>query len=303
MLIFTIMIQPDFLKKGDTILLISPAGKIKLKQILPAIKIFEQWGLIVKIAPHVFGSHYRFAGTDEERLADLQAGLDDTNIKAIICTRGGYGVYRIVDKLKFTAFLKQPKWLVGFSDITVLHNYFNSILKCETLHACMPVNIRKNNTSIQSLQKALWGEKFYYRTKPHANNVFGSATGELIGGNLSIIYSLLATSMSYTTRNKILFIEDTGEPIHNIDRIIKTLKYSGKLASLKALIVGSFSNIDDNPRFGKSVEDIIYDEVVGYQYPVIFNFPVGHTEENYAMYIGRKATLRVTRHGSIFAFR
>lgn len=301
------MLRPDYLKKGSPILLLSPAGKVKEEDILPAIKIFEEWGLSVKIAPHTFGNYHRFSGTEEERLSDLQSGLDDSNIEAIVCTRGGYGSIHLLNKLKFTAFLKKPKWLVGFSDITILHNYFNSILKCESLHACMPINMQHHdkctNYSMESLRKALWGESFHYRIKPHPLNIFGSSTGELIGGNLATLHSLVGTSIGYTTKNKILFIEETGEPIHNIDRMIKTLKFSGKLGSLKGLIVGSFSDIDEKPKFGKSIEEIIYKEVIGYHYPVIFNFPVGHSPKNNAMYIGRKATMRVTRHGSVFTFK
>lgn len=299
------MLQPKFLKKQDSVLLVSPAGKVNKEDVNSAIEILNSWHLSVRIAPHTFASHYRFAGTIEERLSDLQIGLDSTDIKAIICTRGGYGSCQLLEQLKFDTFKKYPKWLVGFSDITTLHNYFNSTLKCESLHACMPINIGRdcNKTSIESLRKALWGEQLSYKTKPNTYNILGSASGEIVGGNLANICSLVGTSIGYNTKDKILFIEEIGEPVHNIDRMIKTLKFAGKLKNLKGLIVGSFSEIDTYPEFGKSIEQIIYDEVVDYKYPVVFNFPVGHVRENHAMYIGRVADLKISEHGSFFTFR
>lgn len=300
------MIRPDFLQKGDQVVLVSPAGRVTTEDIYPALKVFEQWGLVVKIAPHVFSTHHRFAGTDQERLSDIQLALNDVNIKAIFCTRGGYGSIRIIDKLDFHSFILQPKWLVGFSDITIFHCYFNMRLKCESIHGVMPRSISNHiasKTAIESLRKALFGEPIRYQVPASPLNIFGKATGEVIGGNLATLLSLSGTAAGYTTKGKILFIEDVGEPIHNIDRMLKTLKLSGKLASLKALIVGSFTHINVEPYFGKTVEELIYDTVVDYGYPVVFNFPTGHTAENYALYIGRKATIKVVTDGCILMYR
>lgn len=300
------MIRPDFLQKGDQIVLVSPAGRITKEDIYPALDVFEKWELEVKIAPHVFSTHYRFAGTDEERIADMQLALDDANVKAIFCTRGGYGSIRIIDKLDFRSFVMKPKWLVGFSDITVFHCHFNMLLKCETIHGVMPRSISNhlaNTTSIESLRKALFGDPVRYQVKANPLNIFGKATGEVIGGNLATLLSMLGTASGYTTKGKILFIEDIGEPIHNIDRMLRTLKLSGKLASLKALIVGSFTNTNTEPYFGKTVEELIYDVVIDYDFPVVFDFPVGHTAQNHALYIGRKATLRVIDDGAVFLYR
>lgn len=299
------MIKPDFLQKGDTILLLSPAGKITKEDIFPTVSLLESWELSVKIAPNSFNSHYRFAGTEKERLADMQTALDDANIKAILCNRGGYGSIHLIDKLKFTAFLKKPKWLIGFSDITIFHNYFNTILKCETLHAPMPVNLSMQEiprATVENFRKALFGEELSYKVPTHSLNIFGKTSGELIGGNLATLCNLIGTSISYNTKGKILFIEDIGEPIHKIDQMFRKLKFSGKLASLNGLVVGSFTDIDTEPYFGKTVVQLIHDIVVPYGYPVTFNFPVGHTSENYPLYVGAKAILDVTETQSSLRF-
>lgn len=299
------MIRPDFLKKGDTILLISPAGNIRKEDIFPTLSLLESWGLNVKIAPHSFHSHYRFAGTEEERLADMQAALNHPNIKAILCNRGGYGSIHLIEKLKFDAFLKNPKWLIGFSDITVFHSYFNTILKCETLHAPMPVNLSKVEVPaevIENFRRALFGEELLYSFAPHSLNVLGKAKGELIGGNLATFCNLLGTSISYNTKGKILFIEDIDEPIHKIEQMILALKFSGKLSSLSGLIVGSFTGVDLEPEFGKTVEQLIYDVASPYGYPVVFNFPVGHSPQNYPLYVGAKTTLEVLEYQTNLIF-
>lgn len=302
---FYTMIRPAFLEKGDTILLVSPAGKIAREDVYPTVCLLENWGLDVKIAPHSFNEHHRFAGTTEERIADMQAALDATNIKAILCNRGGYGSIQLIDKLKFTAFMKKPKWLIGFSDITVFHSYFNTILKCETLHAPMPINLSKSDVPKQTLsnfKKALFGEQLAYKIPTHSLNIHGEAKGELIGGNLATLSNLIGTGISYNTKGKILFVEEVDEPIHKIDQMLLALKFSGKLASLKGLIVGSFTNIDTEPYFGRSLQQLIYDTVLPYGYPVIFDFPVGHTPENYPMYVGRRISMDVSSQSSFVYF-
>lgn len=299
------MIRPNFLEKGDTILLVSPAGKILREDVYPTVSLLENWGLNVKIAPHSFNAHHRFAGTEEERVADMQNALDDANVKAILCNRGGYGSIQIIDKLKFTAFMKKPKWLIGFSDITVFHSYFNTILKCETLHAPMPINLSQSDVpkeTLSNFKKALFGEQLEYKLSAHALNIQGEAKGELIGGNLATLSNLIGTGISYNTKGKILFIEDVDEPIHKIEQMLLALKFSGKLASLRGLIIGSFTHIDTEPYFGRSLQQLIYDTVLSYGYPVIFDFPVGHTPKNFPMYIGRKISMEVTPQSSFVYF-
>lgn len=300
------MIRPDFLEKGDTITLLSPAGKIAKEDVFPTVSLLENWGLNVKIAPNSFQSHHRFSGSIEERVADMQAALDDPESKAILCNRGGYGSLHIIDKLNFTRLKKYPKWLIGFSDITVFHSYFNTTVKCETLHAPMPINLSKLDvptTTVQNFRKALFGEALHYSLEPHSLNILGEAKGELIGGNLATFCNLLGTSISYNTKGKILFIEDVDEPIHKIDQMLLALKFAGKLTSLKGLIVGSFTNIDIHPEFGSSLEEIIYKAVATYGYPIVFNFPVGHSAKNYPMYIGREVSMQVTKDGNTFCFK
>lgn len=299
------MIKTDFLKKGDTILLLSPAGKISQENVLPAVSILENWGLKVKIMPHSFEEYYRFSGTLEHRISDMQMALDDKDAKAILCNRGGYGCIHLIEKLDFSSFVKHPKWLIGFSDITVFHSYFNTILRCETLHAAMPVNLSQEDIpkeTLENTRKALFGEKLAYNVIHNQLNINGITSGELIGGNLATLCNLLNTPFGYSFEDKILFIEDVGEPIHKIDQMLYALKISKKLASLKGLIVGGFSDIDFEPEFGKTIQEIIYDTVSEYKFPVVFDFPTGHIPHNYPLYIGAKVTLEVTKEQSTLSF-
>ncbi len=299
------MIRPQFLKKGDQVLLLSPAGAIAEYDVYPAVALLESWGLEVKIAPHSFSKHYRFAGTDEQRTQDFQAALDDVNIKAIFCNRGGYGSIRLIDKLKFKGFERTRKWLVGFSDITVLHSYWNTILKCESLHAPMPINLSDKTLpkeTLENLRKALFGEKLLYHIPADSYNILGEIKAELVGGNLATLTNLFGTGISYITKGKILFIEDIDEPIHKIDQMLWALKFSGKLANLKGLIVGNFNNIGNDPEFGKTVKELIYEKVAEYGYPVAFNFPVGHCPHNYPMFVGRTVYFTVDEDFSTLSF-
>ena len=238
-----------------------------------------------------------FSGTDEQRLNELQAMLDDDRIKAILCGRGGYGVTRIIDQLDFTRFKKNPKWIIGFSDITVLHAHINSNFKITTLHAPMAAAFNKGeNDFTTSLHKALLGKKAKYTAKAHPFNKLGVAKGELIGGNLSLITHLIGTKSAIKTKNKILFIEDIGELIYSTDRMLHQLKRSGNLTNLAGLIVGGFSAVKDTERpFGKKVEEVINDIVKEYDYPVCFHFPVSHEKENYALKIGGNYQLKITK--------
>ena len=289
---------PPYLKKGDRIAITCPAGYMPREKAQTCIETLQQWGFEVMVGKTLASkSKNYFSGTDEQRLNELQAMLDDESITAILCGRGGYGVTRIIDQLDFTRFKKNPKWIIGFSDITVLHAHINSNFKISTLHAPMAAAFNKGeNDFTNSLHKALLGKKAKYSAKVHLFNKLGLAKGELIGGNLSLITHLIGTKSAIKTKNKILFIEDIGELIYSTDRMLHQLKRSGILTNLAALIVGGFSAVKDTERpFGKKVEEVINDIVKEYDYPVCYHFPVSHEKENYALKIGGKYQLKITK--------
>ncbi len=287
------LIQPSYLKKGDKIAIVAPARKISLEEIKSAIDILESWGLEVVLSKNLFKSDNQFSGTDNERADDLQTMLDDSSVKAIIIARGGYGTIRIIDKLDFTKFKQQPKWIVGYSDLTVLHSHIHNF-RIETLHATMPINFTKNEAATESLRSALFGEQLKYETGAHQLNKKGICEGELIGGNLSLLYALTGSISDIDTRGKVLFIEDLDEYLYHIDRMMLNLKRSGKLSRLVGLVVGGMTDMKDNAiPFGKNAEEIILDAVKEYNYPVCFNFPAGHIDKNMAIYFGKKVKLKV----------
>ena len=293
------VIIPPYLKKGNTIGIVCPSGYMPYENIISCIASLQQWGYIVKTGQTVGGnSKNYFSGTDEERLQDLQLMLDDDSVKAILFGRGGYGLSRIIDKINFKRFKKNPKWLLGFSDITVLHAHLFATLKTASVHCSMSAAFNDgglNSAYIQSIKKILSGKKVKYKIDIHPLNKTGVATGELIGGNLSLLAHLTGTKSAIKTKNKILFIEDTGEYLYNIDRMMIQLKRSDKLRQLAGLIVGKFSDIKDTPLpFGQQVYESIYDKVKQYDYPVCFNFPVGHVPENYPLKVGVKYKLNIT---------
>jgi muramoyltetrapeptide carboxypeptidase len=290
-------ILPSFLKKGDTIALIATARKISLEELLPAIQTIEKWGLKAITAPNLFNTENQFAGSDEERASDLQWAINNNNVKAVLCVRGGYGTVRIIDKIDFTSFVKNPKWIIGYSDITVLHQHVHANFNVATLHATMPINFLKNEEATDSLRKTLFGEVLDYTTETHILNREGETSGELIGGNLSLIYALCGSKSDINTENKILFIEDLDEYLYHIDRMMLNLKRSGKLAHLKGLVVGGMTDMKDNTiPFGKTAEEIILDAVKEYDYPVCFNFPAGHIDRNLALVFGKPYTLNVSKN-------
>jgi muramoyltetrapeptide carboxypeptidase len=290
---------PPYLKKGDTIGITCPAGYMDTAKAQTCISVLQQWGYQVMVGK-TLGSNSTnyFSGTDDNRKDELQAMLDDKSINAILCGRGGYGVGRIIDQLDFTAFKKNPKWVIGFSDITVLHSHIFTHLKIATLHAPMAAAFNDgeyNNEFIQSLHKAIVGKKANYKIAAHAFNKTGTATGELLGGNLSLLAHLTGTPSDINTKNKILFIEDIGEYIYNIDRMLYQIKRSGKLEKLAGLIIGGFTDMKDTGRpFGKTVYEVIKEIVAEYHYPVCFGFPVSHGKENYALKVGVKYELHIT---------
>ena len=287
---------PPYLKPGDMIGITCPAGFITLEDIQPAVNKMQQWGYKIKIGNTVGKKNFTFGGTDEERLADLQEMLDDRNIKAIMCGRGGYGAVRIIDKIDFKKFALNPKWIIGFSDITVLHSHINRCFNIATIHSKMcnsfpsdwstaePVQIE----SIESIGQCLSGKKMEYSAVPNANNRIGSASGQLVGGNLKTLESLAGSNSDIISNDKILFVEDTGEYLYSIDRMFWNLERTGKLAHLKGLIVGGFKEKKDDPgeEFGKTLEEIVLEKIKKYNYPVCFDFPVGHQKNNYALKCG-----------------
>lgn len=289
---------PPYLKKGDTIGITCPAGYMAAEKAQQCINSLQSWGFQVMVGK-TLGSKSKnyFSAPDEIRINEMQALLDDENIHAILCGRGGYGVGRIIDELDFTKFKKKPKWIIGFSDVTILHAHLYTKIKVASLHAPMASAFNDGeNEFIQSLHKAIIGKKAKYSCAQHAFNKPGTATGELVGGNLSLITHLTGTPSGLNTKNKIFFIEDIGEQIYHIDRMLYQLKRSGMLANLAGLIVGGFTDMEDTERpFGKKVYDIIKEITAAYHYPVCFNFPVSHNKENYALKIGVTYTLKISK--------
>ena len=291
---------PPYLKPGDTIGIVCPAGYMPLEKAQTCIETLTSWGFKV-IAGKTLGHQFNyFSGTDKERLHDLQQMMNDKNIDAILCGRGGYGTGRIIDKLDFSKFIKHPKWIIGFSDITILQNHLFSNYKIASLHAPMAAAFNDgelNNEYIQSLHYALIGKKADYKIEGNILDQKGNAKGIMVGGNLSLIVSAIGTSSDIKTKNKILFIEDIGEYIYNVDRMMYQLKRSGKLDHLKGLIIGRFSEMKDTTiPFGQTIEEVLKDLVKEYDYPVCFRFPVSHDKENYALKIGVKYKLHVEKN-------
>ena len=289
---------PPYLKKGDTIGLVCPSGTLPAKKAATCMRTLESWGYKVKIGKTLGTQHHYFSATDEARAADLQEMLDDQNVQAVLCGRGGYGMSRIIDLLDFKNFKKHPKWVIGFSDITLLHNHCTQVLKTASLHAPMAGafnNGQSNNEWVLSLKHALQGKKANYKAAPHALNRTGTATGKLVGGNLTLVAHAVGSVSGLQTKNAILFLEDIGEYKYNIDRMMIQLKRAGMLTNLAGLVVGGFTQTkDSDPAFGASVYEIIQSAVAEYSYPVCYDFPVSHDKENYAIKHGADYTLQVT---------
>lgn len=291
---------PPYLQKGDTIGIVCPAGYMAMEKVQTCLTILQEWGYQVKVGKTVGSdSQNYFSGTDEERLADFQEMLDDDEVKAVLCGRGGYGMGRIIDKIDLKKFKKQPKWIIGYSDITVLHSHLYSNYYISSLHSPMAGAFNDEgykNEYVLSLKNTLEGKKIKYSCAVHEFNKKGEAIGELVGGNLALLAHLVGTDSDIKTRGRILFIEDTGEYLYNIDRMMHQLKRSGKLSRLAGLIIGGFTDIKDTERpFGKTVYEIIREIIKEYDYPVCFGFPVSHTDENYAMKIGVGYKLKITK--------
>jgi len=290
------MIRPPYLRKGDKVGIVSPSRSITFDEIHPSIRVLQKFGLEVVLGSHVFSRHNQFAGTDEYRREDFQQMLDDDSIRAILCSRGGYGAVRIIDKLNFTRFLLHPKWIVGYSDITVFHAHIHEHFGIETLHATMPKNILSDvpDDSIKSMINALFGYPVTYSCSRSPLSRDGSGEGILVGGNLSILCNLMGSASALNTEGKILFLEDVDEYLYHIDRMMMNLKRAKKLSGLAGFIVGGMTKMNDNTvPFGKLPGEIIAEAVTEFKYPVCFDFPAGHVERNLALIFGRKIKLSV----------
>lgn len=288
------MICPPYLKKGDKVAITCPAKKLP-HGIDDAVKLLSSWGLEVILGDTVTAAHHQFAGTDELRAKDLQRFLDDPEIKAVFAARGGYGTVRIIDQLDFSSLKRSPKWIVGFSDITVLHAHLQAELNMCSIHGQMPLTIPDGSKpSLESLRMALFGEAISYQFNSAEMGKDGEAIGELIGGNLSLMVNLNGSVSDPDYRDKILFLEDVGEHLYAIDRLFWNLKRSGKLAQIKGLIIGGFTELKDfDPPFGQDVRGIVLDMVKEYDYPVCFDFPAGHVSDNRALILGKTVNLKV----------
>lgn len=292
------MIIPPYLQKGDTIGIVCPGGYLPAKKAQTCIDVLQQWGFNVKIGKTLGSQHHYFSGTDEERLADVQYMLDDAEVKAVLCGRGGYGLSRIIDDINFKKFVKHPKWIIGFSDITVLHAHIFQNYKIATLHAPMAAAFNDGQHKykyVQSLKNALLGTPAEYSCKGNKLNTEGGCEGRLVGGNLALVAHLVGSSSSYNTKNKILFLEDVGEYVYNVDRMMIQLKRAGMFDKLSGCIIGGFTDMKDTTTpFGQDVYDVIRFHLSKYDYPVCFKFPVSHEKENYALKIGAKYELNVS---------
>lgn len=296
------VIIPPFLNQGDTVAIVATARKVSEAEMTAAIHILSSWGLKVIISPNLFQSQNQFSSTDEGRAADFLWAWNHPNVKAIFCARGGYGSIRIVDKIDVSIFSKNPKWLVGFSDVTLLLSLLQN-QGLASVHGIMPILFSEPQAadSILSLKNVLWGEASQISLPTHSLNRIGEATGMLVGGNLSIINNTIATACDTDFKDKILFIEDIDEYLYHIDRMMQHLKYASKLENLAGLVVGHFTNMRDNTvPFGKSAYEIIQEAVAEYNFPVAFGFPVGHDYPNLALKVGVKATLAVKTNGVVF---
>lgn len=298
------MITPPYLKKGDTVAIVATARKNVDDNLKPAIELLKSWGLEVKIGSSIGLDLNQLAGTDEQRAKDFQDQMDNPNIKMIWCVRGGYGTVRMIDLLDFTQFKQNPKWIVGFSDVTVLHSHLNT-MGYKSIHGIMPVTVAKaSKEAKETLKVALFGHEYLeYDILPHPMNKFGTAKGELVGGNLSILYSLFGSPSAIDCTDKILFIEDLDEYLYHIDRMMMNLKRNGCLESIKGIVVGGMTKMKDNEiPWGKDALQIVEDVTKKYNIPIVYEFPAGHVRDNRALIFGAQVTLDVNAECSKVIF-
>lgn len=302
------LIQPPYLKAGDTVAIVAPSGILKSREgeVQQAVALLKGWGLHAVIGKHVFSKAHHFAGTDAERCEDLQNAMDDPKISAIWSARGGYGTVRILDKLDYTEFRKNPKWIIGYSDITALHNQVHNE-GFQSLHALMCTSLTKNvaeiEESIETLKGAIFGKPSNYSLKGSKYNRVGEVSGPIVGGNLTILHTMLGSKESINTSGKILFIEEIGEYKYHIDRMLQSLKRAGYFDNCKGLIVGDMSKLRKNTTlWGTSVEQLILDVLSEYDFPIAFNMPAGHEEDNRALILGKSAKLVVAKSKTTLEF-
>lgn len=293
---------PPYLLPGDEIIIAASARKITPAELEPAISTLTAEGFKVLLAPDIFEVFHQFAGTDAQRAASLNWAFSHPTAKAILMARGGYGTVRIVDKIDEDGFLKHPKWICGYSDVTVWHNQITN-WGLPSIHSTMPINFNKHEGAVKSLIDALKGILPVINCEPHPLNRLGTAQGNVTGGNLSILYALSGSVSDVDLSGKILFIEDLDEYLYHIDRMMMQLKRAGKLKALAGLVVGGLSDMKDNMvPFGSTAEEIVWDAVKEYDYPVCFGFPAGHIDENLAFFLGRKAHLEISKKSSILNY-
>ena len=303
------LIQPPYLKAGDTVAIVAPSGILKSREgeVQQAVALLKSWGLHADVGKHVFSKADHFAGTDDERCADLQNAMDDPKISAIWCARGGYGTVRLLDKLNYTEFKKNPKWIIGYSDITALHNQVHNE-GFQSLHALMCVSLTKDLNDIKetvaTFKSAIFGKPENYTLKGSRYNKVGETSGELVGGNLTMLHTMLGSETSIDTSGKILFIEEIGEYKYHIDRMLQSLKRAGYFDNLKGLVVGDMTKMRKNTTlWGTSVEQLILDALEDYDFPIAFNMPAGHEKDNRALVLGRIVDLKVTKESASVVFK
>ena len=292
------MIFPTPLKANDKVVILSPSGKIEAQWVEGLKQVLEGYGLVVSVAEHALCENGRFAGTDKERIADLQAAVSDPQVKAIFCSRGGYGLARIIDKIDFAPLSENPKWVVGFSDITVLHNALTKV-GVASVHGIMAKHITLKVEGLDNLMSMLRGEKVDYKVVANDYNKEGEASGKLIGGNLSVLYGLRGTQFDLDYKGKILFIEDLSERLYHVDRMIQNLRLGGVFEQISGLVVGQFSDIDEDSSFPGGVYGVISEAVKDCNIPVCFNFPAGHVDNNQPLKMGAEYKLNVSKEKSI----
>jgi len=299
-------IQPPFLTQGDEVAIISPSYCIDESVLSEAVTYLEAWGLKVRVGKNASKRSGPFAGSDRQRLSDLQEMTDAPEVKAVFCSRGGYGLSKIIDKVDFSALDINPKWYTGFSDITVLHMWLNEVCGIISIHGDMPLNFNnreKSPDTFGSLKNALFGISIIHEWSGNFYHPM-NATGEVTGGNLSLLYSLSGTRAALSSEGKILFIEDVKEYYYHIDRMLTALKMAGKLDGLAALIVGGMNKIEDvRIPWGKNIEETILEIVKDFNYPVFFNFPAGHIPDNRALYIGKEAIITVSGNAASLRYK
>ena len=303
------LIQPPYLKAGDTVAIVAPSGVLKNRkgEIEQAKTLLKSWGLHVVVGNHVFHQANHFAGTDDERCEDFQNALDDPKISAIWCARGGYGTVRILDKLDYTKFKKDPKWLIGYSDITALHNQIHNN-NIESIHALMCTSLQDDlssiNETVSTFKDAIFGKPLNYTLAGSEYNKSGTSSGQLVGGNLTMLHTMLGSKTSIDTSGKILFIEEIGEYKYHIDRMLQSLKRAGYFENCNGVIVGNMSKMRKNTTlWGTSIEQLILDALADYDFPIAFNMPAGHKKDNRALILGKSVDLTVNKGQSTIIFK